>query len=80
MKMSIDLSKILKQREQDQKGKQLYRVSKSRSPRKAGSPVKAKSKQKIDVDKQILQAANSVLNKSGSTNAEKPGSRSTSLL
>ena len=32
VKMSIDLSKILAKREQEQRGKRLYVVSKSRSP------------------------------------------------
>jgi len=78
--MSIDLSKILKQRELEQKGKPLYRVSKSRSPRKAPSPTKSKSKPKIDVDKQILLAANNVLKITASSPAERPGARSNSLL
>lgn len=78
MNMSLDLSKILEQRALEQKGKQLYRVSKSRSPRKTPSPMKAKLKSKIDVDKQILQAANNVLSKTAAP--EKPGAASNALL
>lgn len=46
VKMSIDLSKILAKREQEQKGKRIYVVSKSRSPPRQKSKEKLLSKSK----------------------------------
>ena len=50
VKMSIDLTKILAKREQEQKGKRIYVVSKSRSPQgrtKSNEKLKSKSKTMI---------------------------------
>mgnify|MGYP007134770615 CR=1 FL=1 len=44
MKLSIDLSQILKQREIEQKGKRLYVISKSRSPARKKSVEALKKK------------------------------------
>jgi hypothetical protein len=46
VKMSIDLTKILAKREEEQRGKRLYVVSKSRSPPRQKSTEKLKSKMK----------------------------------
>lgn len=44
VKMSIDLSKILAKREQEQRGKRIYVISKSRSPPRNKSNEKLKTK------------------------------------
>jgi len=60
VKMSIDLSKILKQREIEQKGKRLYVVSKSRSPprKKSVDLLKKKSSTIKGSPKEVANLSN----------------------